>query len=397
MRTSNLVGSPSAHAGSATCRVLRMLLVAGLWLVTACASTQRPPAQSAAPFPPLPEPAPTAEAASPGAETRRAAGAQPVPPELERLVRSVRALEDGVEDPAHHRLNRSLRDAADALDELEQQRSGGHAALRTAAERIEASGVESLSHADEVRTALVAARDRLRARQPAAQRAKALDAALAELGRSVDTLNPNRPLLEQQRVVGDSLRALTDAVFLAAGHDAPFAGREAEPRSVADVLEQARADVLALGRADLSNLRELTSRAMYSMAELVEAVAGRDRVARQIGEIRAEARRLKRDSSGPFARAGWVQRGLQAALGTLDELEVCRESLVAGWTEAARSAAATLPKRGALPFQHAAIQDAFRATLDAVGVAALDRDACPPSSRRARRASVAADERAPAR
>jgi hypothetical protein len=237
----------------------------------------------------------------------------------------------------------------------------------------------------------------LDAQRAATQRPEALDAALAELASAVEALSATRPLLEQRRVVSDSFRALTDVVFLAAGQDAPFAGRAPTPRSVADVLAQARADVLALGRADLSNIRELTSRAMYSMAELVEAVAGQGRAARQVAEIRAEARRLGHDSSGPFARAGWVERGLQTALGALDEIEVCRESLLAAWAEAARGATATLPDRGALPFQHAAIQDAFRSTLDAFGAAVLDRESCQASSRRSDRASAGAGGRAPGR
>jgi hypothetical protein len=400
MRISNLVGSTGiVRVGKAarTCRVLRMPLIACVWIVTACASHPPPPARSGDPASPAPAQAPKAEARGCDADTGTTPSASPMPPKLQRLVRSVRALEDSAEDPAHHRLTRSLRDAADALDELEPDRTRGDSALRTAAARIEASGVNSPNHGDELRTALVAAGDRLRAHDTGAQRAKVLDAALDELERRVGTLSASRPLLEQRRAVSGSFQALADAVFLAAGHDAPFADRALEPRSAADVMEQARADVLTLGQADLSNVRALTSRAMYSMAELVEAVAGRGLVARQITEIRAEARRLEHDSSGPFARTGWVERGLQTALGALDELEMCSASLVAGWTDAARRAAATLPERGALPFQHAAMQDAFRATVDAFGVALLDRASCLPSSRRSRRVSVAADERASAR
>lgn len=352
----------------------RMTLIPCFGIIAACASPSRQLAQS--PSSPSPEQATQTERPRAEAEARKAPSPAPVPPELERLVRSVRALEDATEDPEHHRLTRSLRDAADALEQLEPDRVGVGAALRTAAERIEASGANSNNHADELRTALAAARDFLRAQGARAQRLEALDGALAEFGRGVEALSASRPLLEQRRVVGDSFRALTDAVFLAAGQEAPFVGRAPTPRSVADVLAQARADVLALGRADLSNIRKLTSRAMYSMAELVEAVAGRGLAAREVAEIRAEARRLEHDAGGPFARAGWVERGLQTALGALDELEACRETLLATWTDAARRATATLPDRGALPFQHAAVQDAFRSTLDAFGAAVLDRESC---------------------
>lgn len=371
-----------------------MTLIPCVGIITACASPSRQVAQS--PSSSFPEQATQTERPRADAQARQAPSPPPIPPELGRLFRSVRALEDAA-DPEHHRLSRSLRDAAHAFEQLEPDRAGAGTALRTAADRIEASGANSSDHADELRTALMAARDRLDTQRAAARRPEALDAALAELGRAVAALSATRPLLEQRRVVSDSFRALTDAVFLAAGQDAPFAGRAPTPRSVADVLAQARADVLALGRADLSDIRELTSRAMYSMAELVEAIAGQARAARQVAEIRAEARRLGHDSSGPFARAGWVERGLQTALSALNEIEVCRESLLAAWTDAARSATATLPDRGALPFQHAAIQDAFRSTLDAFGAAVLDRESCQASARRSDRASAAAGGRAPGR
>lgn len=382
----------SARGSAESWRLRRMSVVSCFGMLLACGSAQRPPAQSADP---LTSSEPRAAAPNPSAAAPTAPSPRQTAPELQRLVRSVRALEDGAEDPAHYRLTRSLRDAADALDEIEADVATGEPALRTAAARIEASSADSHHHADELRTALLAARGRLRAYDPGAQRTEAVATALAELDRAVDTLNTSRPLLEQRSVVSSCFRALADAVFLAAGHEAPFAGRVPEPRSVV-VMEQARADVLALGRADLSNIRELTARAMYAMAELVEAVAGRDVAALQIAEMRAEARRLQHDSSGPFARTGWVERGLQTALGVLDELELCRERLIAEWAEAARFAATTLPERGALPFQHGAMQDAFRATLDAFGAAVFDRETCPAANGGPRRASAPA-ERAPTR
>lgn len=344
-------------------------------------------------MPPSGATSPQARPPRPEAENGTAPSPATVAPELERLARSVSALEDDAGDPEHRRVTRSLRDAADALETLEPERAGAGDSLRSAADRIERSGADSLSHADALKKALAGAAERLSAHRAAAPRAEAMDAALAELEGGVESLNASRPLLEQQRIVSDSLRALGDALFLAAGHDAPFAGRAPRPRSTDEVMEQARADVLALGRADLSNIRELTSRAMYSMADLAEAVAGGGGSAPELAQIRAEARRLQQGSSGPFARAGWVERGLQAAISRLDQLDVCHASLVAEWTEAARRAAAKLPERGALPFQHASIQDAFRSTLDAFGAALLARQACESPARSSDRASAAANER----
>jgi hypothetical protein len=303
----------------------------------------------------------------------------------------VRAL-DGGQDPEHQRLLRCLRDAADALEELEPELAGSGGALRSAAESIEASSVDSLDHADQLLTALVATRDRLRARAEPAKRAPALGAALAQVGRALDDLSARRPLLEQEHAVRSAFRALADALFLASNQDAPFGSRAPRQRSVEDVMAQARDDVLALGRADLDNIRELTSRAMYSIADLVEVSAGPGQTSSAVVEIRAEAKRLQHESSTLFARTGWVERGLESALSALDGLEVCRKALVQLWAQAARRATQALPKGGALPFQHAAMQDAFRATLDAFGVALVDRGSCHPSERRTPRAALEAKE-----
>jgi hypothetical protein len=352
----------------ATCVAVNLIAIA-------CASSQRQPAQGAAP-PPEPAPAQDVQAPPAAADASDTPTPLPIPATLERLVRSVRALDDSAQNLEHQRVIRSLRDASDVLEAIERGRGEAAAPLRASAQRLEFSDQSSLDHVDELRRALIAAQERLRALDRAAERVPAFDAALVALGRDIDTLNASRPLLEQQPAVSSSFRALADALFLAAGHEAPFADRARESRSVEEVLEHTRADVLALGRADLSNIRELTSRAMYSMAELVEGLTSRGAASARVAAIRAEARRLEHDSSGPFARAGWVERGLDAALGALDELEVCREPVVASWVEAARRSARGLPQRGSLPFQHAAIQDAFRSTLDAIGLAIVDREAC---------------------
>ena len=305
------------------------------------------------------------------------------------------ALDDIMSDPDHYRVVRTLRDVSAAFEALEPERASGDDPWRTAAESIDASEANSSDRADPLRTALVAARERLGTRASPGNSTPALDAALAELDRRIGELEASRPLLEQKPAVSGSFRALTDALFVAAGREAPFANRAPAPRSVAQTLEDARADVLALGQAGLGNIRERTSRAMHSMAELVEAVeaqARRGGASPRAGAMRAEAERLEHDSSGPFARTGWVTRGLVAALDALDELDVCRESRVASWTQAARRASLELPERGALPFQHAAMQDAFRSTLDAFGIALLDREACQNSRRRSVDVPVSANE-----
>lgn len=356
----------------------RFALLASVSLLSlACGASNRLPARaSMCSALPVVSEAPGRAPAVAGAD--QAPSVPALAPELQRLARAVRALDDGARDDEHHRVVRALRDASTALDEVEQQRRPDDR-VRAAAERLETSGVESLEHSDDVRSALVAARERLSGHTPSVEQAPAFEAALVELADNIDALSPSQPLLEQSTIVRRSFRALTNAIFLTARQPAPFMDRSPEPRSAAEVLEHARADVLALGRADIGNVRERTSRAMYSVAELVEAV---DASAVQVAAVRAEARRLEHDTIGPFAHTGWVERGLRAALDSLDNLDRCRESFVTGSVRAARRAAGGLPERGALPFQRAAVQDAFRATVGAFDLVLLDREACASSSGR---------------
>jgi hypothetical protein len=306
--------------------------------------------------------------------------ASPTGAELDRLTSSVRALADADGDPGHHRVVRALRDAADALNSLGFAFAGTVDPVRAAAERIETSGADSPAHAEPLRAGLSAAANRLRTPEPRAERFPAFELALGELEQSIERVDASVPLLEQRPAVSRAFRALTDAMFLAAKRDAPFGGRAPEPRSIAEKLEQARSDVLAAGSARLSNIREHVARAMHSLADLVAALGSRGETARRSAEIRAEATRLARDSGEPFARAGWVAAGLRAALAAVDDVQSEPSSLLESWTGMARRAADKLPEHGALPFEHAAIQDAFRATLDAIGVALLRRQICPAAA-----------------
>jgi len=282
-------------------------------------------------------------------------------------------------------VNRSLRDAAAALEAVGLPPPASGDRLETAAEALETSTAESLNHADQVRAALVQARERLRGQTTSAERAPAFEAALVSLAGSIEALNASRPLLEQEPAVSGGFRALTNAIYLAADHPAPFTNRTLEPRAPAEVLEHARAEVLALGRSSPDELRDRSSRAMYSIAELVEAMEGSEA---QVAAVRAEARRIEHDRSALFARTDWIERGLSAALDALHEVDRNRGASVTASTQAAQRATSGLTERGALPFEHAEAQDAFRATLDAFGMALLAREACGSPSRPAPSASA---------
>jgi hypothetical protein len=313
-----------------------------------------------------------------------------VPPALRRFATSVDALE-GHSERSHQNVIQALRAAAGALEAIDAPREADDAGIRAAAARIESSAPDSVSHADDVLKGLRAAQGRLRALQPEPSRAPAFEAALGALEKEVSAIGSDRPLLEQQPSTARAFRALADAVFLAAGQDAPFDGQRRSmvaARSIDELMEQLRSDTSALASADLTTVRTRAAEAMLSLADLVSRLGETTRGAEDAKEITFQAERLRREESAPFARSQWVERGLLAALQTLDSLETCHPDRIDDWVKTAQRAATDLPEHGTLSFQHARVQDAFRATVAAFGVALLDERSCT-----AKTDSAAEDER----
>jgi hypothetical protein len=332
---------------------------------------------------------PSSSAAAPQAPAPPAEAPAAVPPALRRFATSVDALE-GPPDPSHQKIVQALRAAAGALGTIDAPAEPDDAGLRAAAARIESSAPDSVSHADDVLTGLQAAQRRLRALQAEPSRAPAFEAALGELDEQVSAIGSGRPLLEQQPSTARAFRALADAVFLAAGQDAPFGGQSRSTlaeRSPDELMAQLRSDTSALASADLTTVRTRAAEAMLSLADLVSRMGETARGAEDAKEITFQAERLRREESAPFARSQWVERGLLAALQTLDSLESCHPEKIDDWVKTARRAATDLPEHGTLSFQHARVQDAFRATVGAFGVALLDKASCPG------KATAGSDER----
>jgi hypothetical protein len=302
-----------------------------------------------------------------------------VPPALRRFATSVDAL-DGPPDSSHQNVVQALRAAAGALQSIDHApRAPDDSGLSTAAARIESSAPDSKSHADDVLTGLQAAQRRLRTLQVEPSRTPAFQAALAALDEQVTAMGSERPLLDQRPTTARAFRALADAVFLAAGQDAPFGGQSRSmlaARSVDELMKQLRSDTSALASADLTTVRTRAADALLSLADLVSRLGRASRGAEDAKEIIFQAERLRREESAPFARSQWVERGLLAALQTLDSLETCHPDRIDDWVKTAQRAATELPEHGTLSFQHARVQDAFRATVDAFGVALLDPGSC---------------------
>jgi len=193
---------------------------------------------------------------------------------------------------------------------------------------------------------------------------------VAIIRRRIDGLDRRLPLLEQQRAAAAAFRAVVDAVFLAYDDEPPFGEMKADVRGAAigsteDEIGEARADVLALGRSRWPTVRWAAARALSSIADIIEASDVDGRQADRISKIRFQMERLRSADAPIFVEAAWVKAGLTTALDSLAALQVEGRA----WTSAARSAVEAIEADGSLTFQRAAIQDGFRATVDAFAAA----------------------------
>jgi hypothetical protein len=205
---------------------------------------------------------------------------------------------------------------------------------------------------------------------------------MASLGERVEALSDQKPLTEQVAAVASALRALVDAVFLTVGHSAPFAPESDTSPQLSDaaLMKGLRSEVLALASAELGNVRERAANALFALAELVAALDDSIEAAATTTEIRFQARRIQRDQDTPFARSDWIESALLASLGTLERMKSCDRGATDTWIARARRSVSALPDRGSVVFDHARIQDAFRSTIDAFGVALMNAKDCPPAT-----------------
>jgi hypothetical protein len=167
-------------------------------------------------------------------------------------------------------------------------------------------------------------------------------------------------------------------VHLAAGADAPFgetaagtiAGR-AGPWSLEVEVAEARADVLRLGQTNWTDARAAAAQALASLADAVAAADGSGAQRERISIIRFQAERMRRTDAVALGQAEWIKIALTAALDALDAALPERREALIRWQEGARSALGSIRSGRSVTFQRAAVQDAFRTTVN-VFVAASD-------------------------
>lgn len=353
-------------------------------LAQGCASTRAAP-KAAVPVRtdgdsfPAPAPAPPPQASGSGSRL----GSPPV--SLQRLASAVNSLDDTPPDANHRALVQALRDLGIAIAQLPGVSTARVAEMLDTAQRLESAPASSYLHADLLKKGLAAALGALLARSGSAEgtpyRTAQYRDVLANLGMAIDSIRGDRPLLDQRKRVADTFRAATDAVYLASALRPPFpeamAGAE---RPVSPALDQelsdAQAALLELGQARWPNARSAVARALFALADVVQSLQRETALGEKANEIRRQAERLSSAELLTLDQTKWLVTGLLSALDALDTLPPERAAFIAAWRSAARKAIAGLSQGDTLAFQAAAVQDGFRATLDAFVAASQAKQAC---------------------
>jgi len=306
---------------------------------------------------------------------------------LQRLAASVEAIECepiGLDSAA---ASEALSNLAEALDLRSGPADVSSQELRTDARALASGAAAPTGH---VRDGLAAALQALLAGPEPLQRRLEYRNSVAALGRFLGDVASNDAASCQS--ARDALRAATNAVFLALDGEPPFDVQDiAHPEiarlsSMSAGIEPARAAVLALGEARWAHAREPAAQALRSFAAMLNASNCAQRLTRTGSDVLLQAERLMLGDSLSFGQTQWIKSGLLAALDGLEQLAQGAASARSGstrtppaaspWLAAARKAVANIDAKDLLAFQRTAIQDAFRATLDAFTFTAQYQVSC---------------------
>jgi hypothetical protein len=298
---------------------------------------------------------------------------------LVRVTDSTQALDGEPATPVYSTFSRALEDLTNALQLLpethpmtisELRKQIGQLKGERAGETAESALKEGLTLALRV----------LSTRTPPSDHASEYRASVHVLSDSISELDVGMPPDSWYSVSARALRAATDATHLAFDVEPPFgeAGNQApltasDLGEVDDKLVEARKDILKLGQVRWPHAREASADALESLAELIEASDEKSQQAERVSIIRLNAERLASAGVHSFGESKWVKAGLSTALDALDNLAPDNKRVLSPWNAAARRAVDGIGERDALSFQRAALQDGFRATLDAFALA-MDRD-----------------------
>lgn len=330
----------------------RRLLLLSLGIAVGC--THAPVVQS-----PLPVAAPAAAA------TRSQS--------LDRLAEDVDALGVPTSELTQPAVAKVLKELGRSLEPISH---ASNLRVQEVAQRLGGAPAHSLSQAGLLKQGLDLV---LKALVPFASppgREKDYRKGLQGLSQAIQAVQDLLPFVEQRERTNAALQAAVDAIFLARGGEPPFGianQRETPPlrlRPTVAQLEEARGDVSKLARAKMLDSSTAAANALTALADMLATTETDAKLNALIAEARFQAERLERASTVRFGQAGWVRSGLIAVLDGLDLVQHGPANAPCPWSQVARAAVVGIDAHSSLVFQRAVIQDAFRATVDALTIAA---------------------------
>jgi hypothetical protein len=303
---------------------------------------------------------------------------------LERLAEDVDALGAPSSELTQPAVAKVLKELGRSLEPISHASS---LRVQEVALRLGGAPANSLSQAGLLKQALDLV---LKALVPFASppgREKDYRKGLQGLSQSTEAVQDLLPFVEQRERTNAALQAAVDAIFLARGGEPPFgvANQRETPAlrlGPTDMqLEEAREDVSKLARATMLDSSTAAANALNALADVVATTETDAKLKALIAEARFQGQRLERASTTRFGQAGWVRSGLIAVLDGLDIVQHGPAHAPCPWSQVARAVVVSIDAHSSLAFQRAVIQDAFRATVDALAVAAErpGKDACAES------------------
>jgi len=328
---------------------------------------------------------------------------------LRRLISAVEALECGSDGLDPRASSAALSKLADSLSLLTGISVPALLRVRRAAESLGSlsgatDGLDNVPSAESVsvtgkrqpietvHAGLVAAQQTLMAQSGSGK----YESAVTALGDLVAAMPSERDLAARCQSAISAFHAACDAVFVGLNVEPPF--RDTEPdvsvrrsfTSMAAGVEPARAAVVSLGNAKWPHARERAVEALRLFAAMLSAADCRELFASEISSLRFQAERLSQNDTLSFRYSRWIKQGLSDALDALDRAqqappsaaatdkpgEPTRTTAAEPWTRSARAAVANIASDQLFGLQRAPIQDGFRATLDALVIAATSAPLC---------------------
>jgi hypothetical protein len=331
---------------------------------------------------------------------------------LRRLLSAVKAVECGSDGLDPRASSAALSRLADALTLHAGLTAPGLLRVRWAAESLDSlsggtAGPGNVHSADSgfetgkgqpietVHAGLVAAQQTLMARSGSVK----YQSAVTALGDLVAAMQSERDLATRCQRAISAFHAASNALSVELNGEPPFGDTEPDASarrsftSMVAGVEPARAAVASLGNARWPHARERAAEALRLFAAMLSAADCHDLFNSKVSNLRYQALRLSQSDALSFRHSRWIKQGLVTALDSLDLLDATQRALAgpaAGgkqaeptrtaaadpWTGAARAAVDNIASDQLFALQRAPIQDGFRATLDALVIAATSAPVC---------------------